>query len=136
MPRISGDKAVTRKLRGLAGKEKVEFVGKALEVAGGEIKAFAQNSITEGSVGGAMHVPSKPGEPPNADTGILHTSIEVHRVAPLRVQVVAEAPYAAALEFGTSKMIERPYMRPAAKAKRARTTELVGKAVTIAVRKG
>lgn len=135
MVKISGDKVVTNRLRRMAGKEKVEFVGKALFVAGDEIKTYAHLSITEGAVSGARHVPSKPGQPPSADTHILDTSIEVHQVAPLRVQVVAEAPYAAALEFGTSKMIERPYMRPAVKAKRKRVTELVGKAVSIAVRR-
>lgn len=136
MSKITGAKAASDRLRGLAGQQKVEFVGQALFVAGDEIKTFARQSITQGAVSGAFHVPSKPGEPPKADTHILDTSIEVHQVAPLRVQVIAEAEHAVPLEFGTSKMAERPFMRPAAKAKRQRTVELVGKAVSIAVRRG
>lgn len=129
MPRISGSKEFSGRLRAMAGREKVEEVGKAL-VAGGEmIDAEASHLITQGEVSGKFHVPSKPGEPPNEDTGILRTNIEVHQVAPLRVQVSSNAPYAAALEFGTSKMAERPYMRPATERKRKEVVALVEAAV-------
>lgn len=134
MPRITGARGVDRRLAAMSGEQKVQFVGKALFVAGDEIRSYAARSITEGSVSGAKHAPSLPGEPPNADTHILDRSIEVHQGAPLKVEVSANAPYASALEFGTSKMTERPFMRPAANAKRKRVTELVGKAVSIAVR--
>lgn len=120
----------------MSGSEKVALVGQALVAGAGEIKTYAQISIQEGSVGGKFHVPSLPGEPPNADTGILAASIEVHQVAPLRVQIVSQAPYSAALEFGTSKMEARPFMGPAARAKRKRVTELVGKSVSIVTRRG
>lgn len=79
------------------------------------VAADAAHSITEGSVSGANHVPSLPGEPPMADTGTLDRSIHVEQIDDLSARVVADAPYAAALEFGTSKMAERPFMRPAAK---------------------
>jgi HK97 gp10 family phage protein len=59
----------------------------------------------------------------------------VAQTAPLRVEVSSNAPYSAALEYGTSKMAERPFMRPAVKAKRQRVTELVGKAVNIVVKR-
>lgn len=135
--RITGDKAFSARLQRMSGAEKVELVGQALFVVGDEIKVFAKQSITQGAVSGASHVPSNPGEPPKADTHILDTSIEVQQVAPLRVQVIAEAPYAAALEFGTSRGLqERPFMRPAAKAKRKRAVELVGNALTIVTRRG
>jgi HK97 gp10 family phage protein len=135
MPRITGAKQVSSKLRRLGGREKIEFMGKALYAAGDEIRAHAAHSITAGSVSGALHVPSLPGEPPNADTHILDRSIEVAQTAPLRVEVSSNAPYSAALEYGTSKMAERPFMRPAVKAKRQRVTELVGKAVNIVVKR-
>jgi HK97 gp10 family phage protein len=79
------------------------------------VAAEAALLITTGSVGFANHVPSLPGEPPNADTGQLDRSIHVEQVDDLTARVVANAPHAVPLEFGTSKMAERPFMRPAAK---------------------
>lgn len=135
MPKISGRDAASKRLRALSGKEKVELVGRALFVGGDMIKAEAAHLITEGAVSGAGHVPSKPGEPPNEDTGLLRSRIEVTQVAPLRVQISSNAPYAVELEFGTSKMAERPYMRPATKRKRKEVVALVEKAVKVATRK-
>ncbi|MEC9067814.1 MAG: HK97-gp10 family putative phage morphogenesis protein [Pseudomonadota bacterium] len=91
--------------------------------------------ITQGSVGGANHVPSLPGEPPNADTGHLHTSIHAESAGPLKAVSVADADYSAALEFGTSKMAERPFMRPAAKTVR-REAEVLAKAAAKRITKG
>lgn len=66
---------------------------------------------------GALHEVSPPGAPPNADTGELHTSITTvdRENSPRRIEVEvgANAPYAAALEYGTSKMEPRPFMSPA-----------------------
>lgn len=135
MPKITGAKGVSDRLARMGGKEKVEFVGRALFAAGEEIKAHAAHLITEGAVSGKNHVPSRPGEPPNADTGVLHSRIHVEQPGPLRVLVVADAPYAAPLEKGTSRVAARPFMGPAARAKRKRVRELVGTAVTIATRK-
>lgn len=135
MPKITGSKAASGRLRALSGKEKVELVGKALFVGGEIIDAEASRLITEGAVSGAGHVPSKPGEPPNEDTGLLRTNIEVHQVAPLRVHVISAAPYAAHLERGTSKMAARPYMGPAARNKKKEVVALVKRAVTIATKR-
>ena len=110
-------------------------VGKALYAAGDLIKIDAQISITEGAVSGKNHVPSKPGEPPKADTHLLSDNIEVVQPAPLRVEVSSNAPYAADLEFGTSKMAERPYMRPAAARKRKEAVKLVRDHVNAVIRK-
>lgn len=82
------------------------------------IKAEAQRSISAGSVSGKGHKPSKPGEPPNYDTGVLSRNIEANRTGALTAEVASKAAYAAPLEFGTSKMAARPYMRPARDAKR------------------
>lgn len=135
MPKISGDKAAKKRLDGMAGQQKVELVGRALFVGGDMIKAEASRSITEGAVSGKNHVPSLPGEAPNEDTGHLRTNIEVTQVAPLRVEVSSNARYAAALEFGTSKMAARPYMGPAARRKRKEVVTVVTKAIDAAVSK-
>ena len=88
-------------------------MGPALFAAGELVATTAQTSITRGAVSGKNHVPSAPGEPPNNDTGVLANNIEVTQPKPLLVKITSKAPYSAALEFGSSKMEARPFMRPA-----------------------
>lgn len=121
-------------LRGIAGPEMTRRVGQALFVGGQAIQVEAQLSITQGAVSGKGHIASRPGQPPNQDTGVLANNIETVQVAPLRVEVSSNAPYAAHLEFGASKMAERPYMRPAAAKKLKEVGELVRRAVQSTIR--
>lgn len=110
----------------------------ALYAAGQAIEIDAEHSITDGSISGKGHIPSNPGEPPNADTRLLDSSIETVLVdGPEggKVNVESNAPYAAHLEFGTSKMAERPYMRPAAERQRKKASELVAAAMRGVVRR-
>lgn len=87
---------------------------KALYEAGEVVREDAKRSIIAGSVSGAAHVPSRPGEPPNADTHQLDLSLDtIINESQLSVSVVSRAPYGAFLEFGTSRMAARPYLRPA-----------------------
>lgn len=134
MPRITGADGVMAKLSGKLSEQAVRNVGAALFAGGEEIRAEASHLITEGAVSGNNHVPSLPGEPPNEDTGTLRTHIETTQIAPLKVEVSSNAPYAAALEFGTSKMSERPYMRPATQRKREAVVDLVRQAVNRATK--
>jgi HK97 gp10 family phage protein len=130
MPKVTGFTFAQKRLRNLTGPEKIELVGLALYVGGDAIRAEASRLITSGSVSGKNHVASKPGEPPNEDTGHLRTNIKVTQTAPLRVEVSSNARYSAALELGTSKMAARPFMGPAARAKRKEVRALVNKAIT------
>jgi HK97 gp10 family phage protein len=108
-----GSQAVSR-LRRLGGDGVKKAISPALFAAGELIQVEAQISITRGAVSGKNHVPSKPGEPPNADTHTLANYINVeHKAGDLTVRVRSDASYSAALEFGTSRMSARPYMRPA-----------------------
>lgn len=78
-----------------------------------------QQSIMDGSGGGAV---SLPGEPANNQSGALHDSAfttpatdvgdEIHAAAGL------DTPYAGYLEHGTSKMAPRPIVVPAAERQR------------------
>ncbi len=120
----------------MTGSRMVDEVGKALYAAGSLIEIEAEISITRGAVSGKHHVPSAPGEPPNRDTGQLDLNIETVRVEPLKVEVSSNAPYSRALEFGNSKMAERPFMRPAAKAKGPEAQRLVSKAVDRVIAEG
>ena len=120
-----GASAHSSRLKALSGPTATRLVGRALFAAGNEVQVEAQLSITRGAVSGKGHVASKPGEAPNADTHFLADQIETVQTGPLVVEVTSKAPYSAALEFGTSKMAERPFMRPAVAKKRARVVEIV-----------
>lgn len=128
--RTGGVKKFAQRVRQLTPQE----ITAALYAAGQEIEIDAERSITEGSVSGKFHVPSLPGEPPNADTRGLDQQIETE-IDPApppgksRVEVSSNALYSVPLEVGTSKMAARPYMGPAAMRKKAVANELVAKAV-------
>jgi HK97 gp10 family phage protein len=100
----------------------------------------AQVSITAGASSGRKtkkhaHVVSRPGEPPNQDSGTLAGNIEVNQIKSLVVEISSNAPYSAALEFGTSKMAARPFMEPARRSTEPRVRQLTAQAVNRAVRK-
>lgn len=109
-----------------------EEVVKALYAAGMAIEIEAELSIVSGSISGKGHVPSLPGQPPNADTRLLDSSIEttIESKSPPTVHVTSHAPYSAFLEFGTSKMAPREFMRPAAQKKKGEAIALVTRAVS------
>lgn len=136
MARVRGAREHSLRLQRMGGAGKGGLLGQALFAAGEKIQVEAQLSITRGAVSGKNHVPSKPGEPPNADTHRLADNIETLQPEPLRVEVSSNAPYAVELEYGTSKMAERPYMRPATQKMRAEVVELVGKAMAHVTRGG
>lgn len=116
----TGGEAVAKRLRGMSqGITKASI--KRLIQAGELVRKDAQESIKAGAVSGSAHVPSAPGSPPNADTHRLDRSIHVVvNESGLTVSVIADAPHAAAQEFGTSRLPERPYMRPALLRNRSR----------------
>ncbi|WP_022687190.1 HK97-gp10 family putative phage morphogenesis protein [Sphingomonas phyllosphaerae] len=136
MPKITGGKSHAARLKRLTSPAAMESVGRALYAAGERIQVAAQISITEGAVSGKAHLPSAPGSPPNNDTGVLANNIETARDPdnPLRVTVSSNAPYASSQEFGNSKLPERPYMRPAVARERKAVTQLVGQAVSAAIK--
>lgn len=133
--RMIGGKAHVARLRKLAGPDMTRYVGKALFAAGEMIQVEAQIGITTGAVSGKNHVPSTPGQYPNQDTGVLGNNIETVQKEPLLVEVSSNAPYSAALEFGTSRMAARPFMSTARDAKRKEAEQLVKQAVAAAVRR-
>lgn len=132
---LKGAKSHVARLRALAGAESIALVERALFAGGEMIQTEAQLSITRGAVSGKGHVPSLPGQPPNQDTGVLAGNIETTRAGKLRVRVASKAGYSAPLEFGTSKMAARPFMRPARDKMKPQVRALVTKAVQQAVKK-
>ena len=59
------------------------------------------------------HRASAPGQAPASDTGNLVRNIAVKMESRDQVAVVSSAPYSQFLEFGTSKMLPRPFLFPA-----------------------
>lgn len=129
VPKVSGLNANLSRIKALSSDGAQRQIGAALYAGGQLIEVHAATSITEGSVSGKAHVPSAPGSPPNNDTGVLARNIETVQVDVNRVEVSSNARYAAAQEFGNSRLPERPYMRPAVAAKKREVIQLVSRAV-------
>jgi len=79
--------------------------------------------------GTVKHVASKPGSPPNQDRGTLTRNIRVTMNDDLTADISSNAPYSAALEFGTSNMAARPFMTPAVEGQRVKHKERLQKAI-------
>lgn len=131
---MKGRKAHIARLKKLASPATLLLVDQALYVGVQNIAVRAQLSITAGAVSGKFHVPSKPGEAPNADTHQLADGIITTRVRPLLVQLESTAPHAR-IEFDWGNVAARPHIRPARDAERPEVVKLVNKALSIAVRR-
>lgn len=129
MTTVTGGAAHSKRIAGLIAQAK--DMSTELYVAADMIRTEAVLSITAGSVSGENHVPSAPGEPPNADTNQLDNSIHVRKIDNNHFEVVADAPHATPQEYGTAdgRLSERPYMRPAAAKEGPRAGELITAAV-------
>ena len=62
------------------------------------------------------------------DSGELRASISAETLSPLEACVVAAAPHAAAVEFGTSCSAAQPFLLPAAQMQRAQLSRQARKA--------
>lgn len=131
---MKGRKAHVARLRKLASPATLMLVEGALFAGGEAIQVEAQLSITEGAVSGKNHVPSKPGEPPNADTHQLADGIITRRTGFLTVEVASTARHAM-IEFDWGNVAARPYMRPARDKMKPQVIRDVEKALSIAVRR-
>lgn len=127
--KLAGKLSTVERIRGLADANMQARLGKALFAAGEVIQVEAQISLTRGSASAGRHVPSLPGAPPNQDTGHLGGNIETVALKPLVVEVSSNASYSRALEYGTSKMAERPFMRPAVEKTRPEVRARVAAAI-------
>jgi len=120
---IQGQQELIRALQSMD-SEVVAVVEKGLLQTAFLAQSEAQRSILKGPKTGRIykrgkrgrtHQASAPGEPPANDTGRLASSLrsEVSAGA-LTASLIAGTSYAAHLEYGTTKMAARPFMRPAA----------------------
>lgn len=109
MPMRGAKKHVDR-LKRLSGPRMEKALEEALMDAARGIQKEAKDSIARGSGGGRA---SSPGQAPNRQSGELEEGIHAVQTGPLRAEVQSRAPYSSALEFGTSAMGARPFLRPA-----------------------
>lgn len=126
---IRGAEAHRKRLRRMRGPAMVRKVSQALLASAIDLANDVAISITRGAVSGKDHVPSAPGEPPNADTHVLSNNIEGALIGPLKAETSSSAPYAAAQEFGTATLPERPHMRPGAARQRPKAQKRVAAVV-------
>lgn len=62
---------------------------------------------------GRVHVASSPGYPPNVDSASLRNSMHWEQTGPLETTIYVGVEHGEWLEFGTSRIAPRPFMRPA-----------------------
>jgi HK97 gp10 family phage protein len=112
-------------------------IGKALAVSVMELDAIAKQRISGGTRSGRVykrrsvaHTASAPGEYPKSDTGQLVASL-FFKVAPdnLRAWFGTKLNYGKYLEYGTSRMKARPWLRPTFRALEGKISERVARAV-------
>ena len=71
------------------------------------------------------HTASAPGQPPASDTGNLVSQIMVRKETADNILVESNALYSSFLEFGTSKMLARPFLFPATERSRPKIIQAV-----------
>lgn len=135
--KVVGANVHRNRLRRMKAKYMESNLVRELNAEGEDIRQEIQDDIRRGGISGPGHVPSAPGQPPNADTHNLDLSLDV-RVPRgsnrTTLIVVAQAEYAAALEFGTSTIAERPFMRPVFERRRGTMIQAAVRALQSTVR--
>lgn len=104
--RVTGSAELRRNLARLAGPQRRQAQQDGLEAGIGVLETYVKVSLRGPS-------PSSPGEPPGLDTGNLLGSVLVDEVTPMQAILGVHADYGEHLEFGTSRMEARPFLRPA-----------------------
>ena len=105
-------------------------------IAGGAqlIRGEAIRSIQTGPKSGRVyekynprrtHRASAPGQAPASDTGNLVSQIRVRQENKDLIKVESNALYSSFLEFGTSKMLARPFLFPATEKSRPKIAQAV-----------
>ena len=130
--KFSGIQDATKALEKV--KEDLEKDMKEVLLGGGQlIRGEAVRSFQQGSKSGKTykrynptrtHKASAPGEAPASDTGFLVSNIRVKEEKDV-VQVRSEASYSKFLEYGTSKMLARPFLFPAFEKSKPKIAEVI-----------
>ena len=130
---VKGFKKVMSSLKNL--EQDLEKPFREVIVGGAQlIRAEAIKSIQSGPKSGRVyekynprrtHKASAPGQAPASDTGNLVRNIVVKQENPDLVKVESNAIYSSFLEFGTSKMLARPFLFAATERSRKKIAQAV-----------
>ncbi len=116
---VRGSEQLRRNLARLAGAERRRAQQDGLEAGIRVVETHVKVNLSQqgsGEIyrrGNVEHQASAPGEPPAVDTGNLRSSVMVDDVTPTQATLGVHSDYGEYLEFGTSRMEARPYVRPA-----------------------
>lgn len=101
-------------------EKRKQKVKKAIDAGALKVLSSTSESLKSGNKSGKtykrgdkIHIASAAGEAPAKDKGNLDDSLYNVQVDAWTREVGASAAYAKALEFGTSKMLPRPFLVPA-----------------------
>lgn len=117
--RVRGSEQLRRNLGRLGGAQRRQAQRDGLEAGARVVETHAKVSMAGSkhgrtyTRGNREHTASAPGEAPAIDIGNLVSSIQVLEATPIHAVVGTAAEYAEHLEFGTSRMEPRPFLRPA-----------------------
>ena len=118
--RVQGTAELRRALNRLQGAERRQAQQDGLEEGARIVESYAKTEMASGKSGetytrgnGRTHQASAPGEAPAIDYGNLVNSVQISEVTPERAIIGTGVEYAEHLEFGTSRMAPRPFLRPA-----------------------
>lgn len=125
---LRGGAALRKALKAQPERTEAE-VAKAIDATGLELRGDIVKRYQRGPASGRVyqkynprrvHVASAPGQAPATDTGRLAGSVTYERDTPLSAAVGSVLAYAAMLEFGTSRIAQRPAWVPAVEAMRGK----------------
>ena len=135
--KVLGDKELKKRLKDLSAEGKQEVTKQlnlnALDYVNSVRKSIRRNTgkYRPYKRGGRTHWSSRPGTPPNSDTGNLVRRIEVTRISRNGKPAIVKsgAKYSAALEFARKKKRKRPFMLPMLEARRKLYTLRIKRAI-------
>ena len=131
--KVKGVKKALQSLKALE-KDLQEPFREVIKGGGQLIRGEAIKSIQTGPKSGRIyekynprrtHKASAPGQAPASDTGNLVSQIRVREENKDLIKVESNALYSSFLEFGTSKMLARPFLFPASERSRPKIAQAV-----------
>lgn len=141
---VVGSVELQKNLKNISTKGK-ELIAHAVFKSVADVEKEAKTSIQRGAASGVVyrrynprrdHKASSPGQPPASDTGFLVNNIK-RKIDSDKMggEIASRAFYSKFLEFGTSKMLPRPFMFPALEKHRAKIIKRISQAIKVAGQK-
>lgn len=139
-PMRGADKHIAR-LRALGNRNAIVKIAGATVYEGADmVRARAFRLVSQGSISGKGHIASRPGDPPNRNTGELQAGFETVQTGPLSAEFSSNSKHAMPMEFGAHirngfgrgisfEVEERPHVRPARNIEEPRIQKLFARRI-------